>query len=461
MSDRVEKMINSRLGKRLQRSLGVTVPAELQRYTADQPGVPSAPVLFGAGDNGQCLAATIRVIGDMGAALVLTPECAAQVGGESSAGAADERYSALVFDGSGFSDGLELVQAYRFFHSNIRKLQASGRIVILARPHQDCATPEAAAAQRALEGLSRSLAKEVGGRGSTAQLLSVAEGAEANLDSSLRFLLSPKSAYISGQVIRVQAAAAEDNPQWDKPLAGKTALVTGASRGIGAAIAATLTRDGATVIGVDLEPMAAELQQLMQSLQGKPLLADITSPEAPETILHAVRELGGVDLVVHNAGVTRDKTIANMPEQHWQMTLDINLAAAQRINAQLLQGDAINAGGSIVGVSSMNGIAGQRGQTNYAASKAGVIGYVEQMARSGELAARGITVNAVAPGFIETAMTASIPLLPRLLGRRLNSLAQAGQPVDVAEAIAFLGSPNSRGVNGNILRVCGQAWFGA
>ena len=143
------------------------------------------------------------------------------------------------------------------------------------------------------------------------------------------------------------------------------------------------------------------------------------------------------------------------------MTLDINLAAAQRITAELLKTNTINDGGSIIGVSSMNGIGGQRGQTNYAASKAGVIGYVDFMAQSKELADKNITVNAVAPGFIETAMTAAIPLFTRMFGRRLNSLSQGGLPVDVAETISFFGNPASRGVSGNTVRVCGQSWFGA
>jgi 3-oxoacyl-[acyl-carrier protein] reductase len=251
------------------------------------------------------------------------------------------------------------------------------------------------------------------------------------------------------------------NADWHKPLAGKIALVTGASRGIGEAIAETLARDGATVVGVDVAPMEADLAAVMTRLNGKSVIADITNADAPAKITEALKALGGVDLVVHNAGVTRDKTIANMSEQHWQMTLDINLAAAQRITAELLSSGVLNDGGSIIGVSSMNGIGGQRGQTNYAASKAGVIGYVDFMAQSKELATKNITVNAVAPGFIETAMTAAIPLFTRMFGRRLNSMSQGGLPVDVAETIAFFGNPASRGVSGNTVRVCGQSWFGA
>ena len=207
--------------------------------------------------------------------------------------------------------------------------------------------------------------------------------------------------------------------------------------------------------------MEADLNKVMARLNGKAVIADITSADAPASIAKALSDLGGADIIVHNAGVTRDKTIANMNEQQWQMTLDINLAAAQRITAELLKTNTINDGGSIVGVSSMNGIGGQRGQTNYAASKAGVIGYVDFMAQSKELADKNISVNAVAPGFIETAMTAAIPLFTRMFGRRLNSLSQGGLPVDVAETISFFGNPASRGVSGNTVRVCGQSWLGA
>jgi 3-oxoacyl-[acyl-carrier protein] reductase len=462
MSDRIEKLINSAAGKKLLGAMGVTVATDLQRYKATQVSYFSGAVLVGAGDGAKLLASIQGNLSDSDAQVFYSPEAAAQVDGSVDSNATSDRYQALVFDGSGFVDATELTAAYRFFNANIRKLKSSGRIVIIGRPHLQCANSEAAAAQRALEGLSRSLAKEVGAKGATAQLITVAVGAEANIDSSLRFILSPKSAYISGQVIKVRATdSATAAADWHKPLAGKIALVTGASRGIGEAIANTLARDGATVVGVDVAPMEAELAKVMSRLNGKAVIADITSADAPSIIAKALAELGGADIIVHNAGVTRDKTIANMSEQHWQMTLDINLAAAQRITAELLKTNTINDGGSIAGVSSMNGIGGQRGQTNYAASKAGVIGYVDFMAQSKELAAKNITVNAVAPGFIETAMTAAIPLLTRMFGRRLNSLSQGGLPVDVAETISFFGNPASRGVSGNTVRVCGQSWFGA
>ena len=146
-----------------------------------------------------------------------------------------------------------------------------------------------------------------------------------------------------------------------------------------------------------------------------------------------------------------------MPEDRWQQVLDVNLVAQERINAVAI--DLLREDGRIVCVSSMSGIAGNAGQTNYATSKAGVIGLVQALAPV--VAERGITINAVAPGFIETQMTAAMPIAVREAGRRMNSLRQGGLPVDVAETIAWFASPGSAGVNGNVVRVCGQSLLGA
>jgi 3-oxoacyl-[acyl-carrier protein] reductase len=246
-----------------------------------------------------------------------------------------------------------------------------------------------------------------------------------------------------------------------KPLSGRIAIVTGASRGIGEAISRVLARDGARILGVDIPPAADELREVMSAIGGEALDADITAADAPTAIAAKAREMGGAHALVHNAGVTRDKLLVNMPDEWWEMTLEINLAAAQRINRQLLEEGGLEDGGRIIGVASMVGISGQRGQTNYSASKAGVIGYVDYMSRDAGLIERGITVNAVAPGFIETQMTAAIPVVTREVARRLNSLSQGGQPEDVAEAIAWFAAPGSAGINGQTLRVCGQNWIGA
>jgi 3-oxoacyl-[acyl-carrier protein] reductase len=287
----------------------------------------------------------------------------------------------------------------------------------------------------------------------------VAAGAEDELASTLRFLLSPRSAYVSGQVIELGARVgdAPGELDWERPLAGRTALVTGASRGIGEAIATTLARDGARVVGLDVPALADDLRRVAERLGGEALELDITTAEAPRAL--AERFAGGVDVVVHNAGVTRDRTLAKMPSERWSELIDINLSSQERIDDALLETGALGANGRIVCVSSMSGIAGNAGQTNYATSKAGVIGRVRALAPV--LAARGATINAVAPGFVETRMTAAMPIPIREAGRRMSSLRQGGLPVDVAETIAWFAHPASGSVNGNVVRVCGQNLLGA
>jgi 3-oxoacyl-[acyl-carrier protein] reductase len=316
-------------------------------------------------------------------------------------------------------------------------------------------------AQRALEGFTRSLGKEIG-RGGTVQLVYVAPAADGATSSTLAFLLSPKSAYVSGQVVRIGAHGATSTDQvddWTRPLAGKVALVTGASRGIGEEIARVLHRDGATVVGVDVPQAASELQTLMTELDGDHLVLDITAKDAPQRIAHHLREHhGGVDVVVHNAGITRDKKLANMAEDRWSSVIAVNLTAPELITRELLDAGVVNAGGRIVGVASIAGIAGNVGQTNYATSKAGVIGFVESLRDELD---NGITVNAVAPGFIITQMTAAVPFATREVGQRLNAMSQGGLPVDVAETISWFASAGSGAVNGNVVRVCGQMMLGA
>jgi 3-oxoacyl-[acyl-carrier protein] reductase len=441
MSDRYAQIVNAPVVATIARQVGLPQPVELDRYRPGQP-VIAGPVLSGAAPGGR-LAKPVRALLD-------------EIGAERAG--TEGRAKALVFDASGIADSTELVELQRFFYPSVGRLQRSGRVAVLGTTPALAGSPRAHTAQRALEGFTRSLAKEIGGRGATAQLVYVEPGAEEELASTLRFLLSPRSAYVDGQVIQIGAGVAPlPDLNWERPLARKVALVTGAARGIGAAIATVLARDGAEVVGLDVPQNAEELRRLTGDLGGTAIALDITADDAPAQI--AERLEGGVDVVVHNAGVTKDRTIAKMPEERWSQLLEINLSSEERIDDELLGRDLLNENGRIVCVSSMSGIAGNSGQTNYAASKAGVIGMVESMAP--ELAARKATINAVAPGFIETQMTAAMPIGPREVGRRLSSLSQGGLPVDVAETIAWFASPASTGVNGNVVRVCGQNLLGA
>ncbi len=469
MSDRYQTIINTPIGQLVAKQVGLPQPVRIERHS---PGAPllTGPVLLGGATGGRLAPSVTLLLAAVGAELH-TPmqdelrSAAAAAGLDARVWAGDasdpeQRFKALVFDATGITSSTELHAAWAFFHPAIRRLRSSGRVIVLAIAPERAGGARAATAQRALEGLTRSIGKEVR-RGATSQLVYVAPGADGELESTLRFLLCARSAYVSGQVIRVgRAVAPAPELDWERPLAGRVALITGASRGIGAAIAEVLARDGAHVVGLDVPAQESELQALAGRLGGSSLILDITDDRAPAAIVgHLVEHHGGVDVVVHNAGVTRDRTLGRMSGELWDAVLGINLIAQERIDDELLSRDCIRANGRIISVSSISGIAGNAGQTNYATSKAGVIGMVQALAP--ELVARGVTINAVAPGFIETQMTAAMPVATREAGRRMNSLAQGGLPVDVAEAVAWYASPGSAGVTGNVVRVCGQSLIGA
>ncbi|OLB73952.1 MAG: 3-oxoacyl-ACP reductase [Actinobacteria bacterium 13_2_20CM_2_71_6] len=447
MSDRYVSFAASTPGRAFLRRLGLPVPPRLRRYRASEPLVPG-PVLFGG--DGRLGASLGKVLASIG--VELRDPAARTADGET-----PPPNAALIFDATGLTDSGKLRALFDFFHPYLRSLYPSGRVIVVGTRPAECTSAREATAQRALEGFVRSVGKELR-RGGTANL--VYASGDAELETTLRFLLSAKSAYVSGQVIHVGPAQVEAPGDWDKPLEDKVALVTGAARGIGAAIAATLARDGAHVVCLDVPATGDALARIANDLAGTAYQLDITGPDAPARLAeHLEARHDGIDIVVHNAGITRDKTLAKMSPEQWEQVLDVNLVSQERINAELLAGNLIPVGGRIIAVASVTGIAGNRGQANYAASKAGVIGLVESMA--GELASRGIAINAVAPGFIETAMTARMPLFLREAGRRMNSMAQGGLPVDVAETVGYFASPGSAGVTGNVLRVCGQSLIGA
>ena len=448
MNDRYHRIANSGLGGRVVKAIGLPQPAEIERHEPGKP-VVDGPVLLGSAEGGRLEAPLREALRGIGAHVV----------GESEPEGEGPRYAALVYDATGIDTSARLRALYDFFHPVIRSVAPSGRVIVLTTPPEQCASFGAATAQRAVEGFVRAVGKEVG-RGATANLIEVESGAEAAIESTLRFFLSARSAYVSGQGVRVQPANPSAPEDWDKPHAGRVAVVTGAARGIGAAIAEVLARDGATVVCADIPSAGEALTSVANRIEGEALQLDITAPDAPERLADHLRDRhDGLDVLVHNAGITKDETLGRMDEEQWDAVLDVNLVSQERINARLLDGDVLRSGGAIVSVSSVSGIAGNRGQTNYSTSKAGIIGMVRALAP--DMRERGATINAVAPGFIETAMTAAMPLATREGGRRMNSLAQGGQPVDVAETIAWLAASASSGVNGNVVRVCGQSLLGA
>ncbi|EJO35567.1 3-oxoacyl-ACP reductase [Acinetobacter radioresistens] len=463
MTDQYQVFAKSPIGKFVIKNLGLPSPIQLDRFESAAPVIKGA-VLLGAAPSSTLSGEIAQVLNNIHANSYAgnnaeLQQAAAQTGLNLSAfnaGDKESKFKAVVFDASGIQNSEQLNELYKFFNPVARQIQTSGRVIVVGITPEHAKTVKQAIAQRALEGFVKSVGKEFK-KGITAQVVYVDEGAEANIESTLRFLLSPRSAYVSGQIIRVSKAEVV-NVDWAKPLDGKVALVTGASRGIGEAIAQVLARDGAHVICLDVPQQQADLDRVAASIGGSVLALDITAADAGEKIKTASAEKGGLDIIVHNAGVTRDKTLANMKPELWDMVLNINLSAAERINDYLLENDGLNNNGRIVCVSSISGIAGNLGQTNYAASKAGVIGLVKFTA---PLLKNGITINAVAPGFIETQMTAAIPFAIREAGRRMNSMSQGGLPVDVAETIAWFASTASTGLNGNVVRVCGQSLLGA
>ena len=463
MIDQYQAFTQSPIGKFVVKNLGLPSPVVLDRFEQGQPVIRGA-VLVGVAPEGVLSSAIANVLSTIHADSYAgnntdIQQAAAQVGLNLRAfnsGDKESRFKAVIFDASGIQNSEQLNELHKFFNPIARQIEGSGRVIVVATTPESAKTVKQAIAQRALEGFVKSVGKEFK-KGITAQLVYVDEDAANNLESTLRFLLSPRSAYVSGQVIRISKAEVV-KVDWNKPLAGKTALVTGASRGIGEAIAHILARDGAHVICLDVPQQQADLDRVAADISGSALGLDITAADAGEKIKAAAQKNGGLDIIVHNAGITRDKTLANMKPELWDLVININLSAAERINDYLLENDGLNANGRIVCVSSISGIAGNLGQTNYAASKAGVIGLVKFTA---PILKNGITINAVAPGFIETQMTAAIPFAIREAGRRMNSMNQGGLPVDVAETIAWFASSASTGLNGNVVRVCGQSLLGA
>lgn len=474
MTDKYLEMSQTPWGSALVATLGLPKPPRLQRDETAyaERSLSGEDVLIGGGAHAPLARELVRALHEAGATIRIRPElpglgdfktASAALGvnlsGNPVTGETAQPPRLIAFDATALSGPSELRALYDFFQPVAAKLPSHTRIVVLGRPPDQAEGAAAAAAAGALIGFVKSIAKEIGRKGSTANLVEVGKGTEASLAGVLRYFLTDHSTFVSGQSLSMTQAAKASATAWCGSLNGKVALVTGAARGIGASIAQTLAREGAQVIGMDRPQEEGALGDTLGKINGVGLPLDVTASDAPARLVdECTRRFGGLDIVVHNAGITRDKTLRNMRQDQWDMVLDVNLGAIVRVNDALMQ-RGLKPGARMVCVASIGGISGNPGQTNYGATKAGVITYVRSLA--GEFAKHGGAVNAVAPGFIETQMTAAMPVGPRVVGRLMCSLLQGGLPLDIAEAVTFLASPYAAGVNGRTLRVCGQHLVGA
>ena len=241
-------------------------------------------------------------------------------------------------------------------------------------------------------------------------------------------------------------------------LKDKVAIVTGGARGIGKAIAGTLARLGASVVVADLKAeLAEETAKEIAASTGQKAIAlsvDVSDNESAKAMVKSVLdEFGKVDILVNNAGITRDGLIMRMSEQDWDMVLNINLKGAFNCSQAIVRQMMKQKSGRIINISSVSGVSGQAGQTNYSSSKAGLIGFTKALGK--EVGSRNVTVNAVAPGFIETDLTVDLPEEVRQWGINLTPLGHFGVPQDIANAVAFLASDEAAYITGVVLQVDG------
>ncbi|MDP9616721.1 3-oxoacyl-ACP reductase FabG [Stenotrophomonas geniculata] len=244
-----------------------------------------------------------------------------------------------------------------------------------------------------------------------------------------------------------------------KPLQGEIVLVTGASRGIGAAIADLLAAQGATVIGTaTTESGAAAIGERLAAHGGHGRALNVTDAAALDSVLDGIaKEFGPISILVNNAGITRDNLLMRMKDEDWASIIDTNLTSVFRTSKAVMRGMMKARKGRIINIASVVGVTGNAGQANYAAAKAGIIGFSKSLAK--EIGSRGVTVNVVAPGFIDTDMTKALPEEARTALINDIALERLGSPEDIAHAVAFLASPAAGYITGETLHVNGGMYM--
>src|ERR1700749_3704696 len=342
--DLFSQVVNSGPGAFLAKQLGVPQPETLRRYRAGEPPLAGALLIGGGGRGVEPPRAALDADYDLV--------------GNNLGGRWADRFGGLVFDATGITRPEGLRGLYEFFTPLLRNLGHSARVVVVGTTPDAAATPHERIAQRALEGFTRSLGKELR-NGSTVALVYVspaAKPAATGLESTLRFILSGKSAYVDGQVFYIGEADSTPPADWERPLDGKVAIATGAARGIAATIAEVFARDGAKVVAIDMESPAGAPDALAVTatkVGGTALALDVTAGDAVDRIAEHLREHydAKADVLIKNAGMTRDKLLANMDDARGDAVVAVNLLAPQRLIDGLVSGGSITEGGRIIGLS--------------------------------------------------------------------------------------------------------------
>jgi len=389
----------------------------------------------------------VVIIGSDAAALIPALKALGAMAAVGALATWDDQIDAVVVDVDAIGGPHAL---FATLQPGVKKLSAHCRVILLTRERSK-PTPRDHADVEAVQGFAKSLARELGQRAITVNTLLLEKGAKAEaVANAVSFFATDRPRYVSSQRI----VLGKGGTPGGLSLVGEHAIVTGGARGIGASIARILARQGARVTIADLVSGNASAARLVAEIgpQAKFVAADVTKAEDVKTLFTEP-----ATILINNAGITRDKTFAKMTQEQWDLVIAVNYEAGVRCTEAFLRTRDTTKPGSVVFLSSVVGISGNFGQTNYTLSKAAVVGYVSALAAELE----NVRVNAIAPGFIDTALTQEMPLISREASKQMIALLQAGEPEDIGEVAAFLAAPASAAINGQTVRVCGGMFMGA